>query len=347
MTQNKQKTAVITGVTGQTGSFIAELLLKKGYKVIGMKRRTSLLDAHKRIEHIFNHPNFKLVYGNMSDGGSLWRLINEFKPDECYNMAAQSHVKVSFEVSEETLDVVAMGPLRLLNAIREISPKTRFYQAGSSEQWGIATCPKTGFDETSPMIPASPYGAAKIFAYNIVKNYREAYGLFAVTGLLNNHESNRRGETFVTRKVTMAAAKIKLGLQNRLFLGNLDAYRDWSHAMDMAEGIILMLQQPKPQDYVLASGETHTVKEMVEYVFEELANLNYQRYVEIDPRLKRPQEVPYLLGNSTKARTELEWQPKYTFKDLLKEMYLYDLEMIAKENGMDYTKYVAGNIIKK
>lgn len=334
-----KKKVLITGITGQCGSYFAEIVLENECEVIGMKRRTSLLDAHRRLDHVYSNPNLKLVYGNLSDTGSIWKIINEFKPDIIVNFAAQSHVKTSFDVSEETLDVVGIGPLRILNAMKELCPKAKFYQASSSEQFGNSPCPKTGYVETSLMSPCSPYSAAKLAAYNIVRNYRESYGLFAINGILFNNESNRRGETFITRKITLGVARIKLGLQDKIHVGNMDAYRDWGHSKDYMKGVWLMLQQDKPEDFILASGETHTVREMCEYVFS-LAGLDYKNYVETDQRLFRPQEVPYLLGDSTKAREKLGWKPKYSFEELLKEMYESDLKLIAEQNNLDYRKYL-------
>lgn len=324
--KEKQPSALITGVSGQTGSYLAEFLLNKGYRVIGMKRRTSLINTD-RIDHIFTHPNFKLVYGNMSDASSLWKLLKDNPVDEIYNLAAQSHVRVSFEVPEETLDVVGMGTLRLLNAYKELCPNARFYQASSSEMFGDN--PEVPQNESTRMTPASPYAAAKLFAHNVVRNYRIGYGLHASCGILFNHESPRRGETFVTRKISLGAAKIKLGLQDKLLLGNIDAKRDWGHAKDYVEAMWLMLQQEKPDDYVVATGETHSVREFLEETFK-LANLSVEKHLVIDERLYRPHEVPILLGNSTKAKTVLGWKPKTTFKDLVKEMYESDLVFVKK-----------------
>lgn len=317
------KTAVISGITGQDGSFLAEFLLEKGYKVVGIRRRTSTFNT-ERVEHIYEHPNFITEWGNITDSYSLYRIVNKYNPDEIYNLAAMSHVKVSFDVPEETLDTVAKGTMHLLNIIKEHSPHTRFYQAGSSEQFGVTPCPPTGYTEESRMEPASPYAAAKVYAYNLVKNYRAAYGLHLSTGLLHNHESSRRGETFVTRKITQAAARIKLGKQNKLYLGNLEAKRDWSHAKDMVEGMWLMLQQDQPDDYVLASGETHSVQEFLDVVFDH-AGLSVKDHVEQAERYLRPQEVPYLLGDASKAKRVLGWQPKTTFEELAIEMYESDL----------------------
>lgn len=320
------KTAFVTGVTGQDGSYLAELLLNKGYKVVGLKRRTSLISTD-RIDHIFNDPNFELEYFSLHDVGCIYRLLMQYQPDEIYNLAAQSHVKVSFEVPEETVDAVAMGTLRILEAVRIFNPNIKVYQASSSEMFGDN--PENPQSETTALMPASPYACAKVFAHNLIRNYRQSYGLHASSGILFNHESPRRGETFVTRKITLAAAKIKLGLQDKLFLGNLDAKRDWGFAGDYVEAMWLMLQQDSPDDYVIATGETHTVKQFLYEVFE-AAELDVDKYVEIDPRLFRPHEVPLLLGDPTKAKQKLGWEPKITFKKLAKMMYEADLQELKK-----------------
>jgi GDPmannose 4,6-dehydratase len=322
------KTALVTGCTGQDGSYLIELLLEKGYKVVGMKRRTSLL-ATDRIDHLLAHPNFQLVYGSMNDAGAFYRLFANQKFDEVYNLAAQSHVRVSFEVPEETVDAVAMGPLRLLECVRTMQPGCKFYQASSSEMYGDN--PEHPQNEETRLMPASPYACAKVFAHGLTRNYREGYGIHASSGILFNHESPRRGETFVTRKITLAAARIKLGLQDKIALGNLDALRDWGYAKDYVEAMWLMLQQDKPDDYVIATGETHTVREFLNEVFE-IAGLDVDKYLLIDDRLKRPHEVPWLEGDFTKAREKLGWTPKTTFKDLAKFMYEADLEMVKKLN---------------
>lgn len=319
-----QKTAFITGVTGQDGSYLAKLLLDKGYRVIGMKRRTSLITTDRLDDiEIFNHPNFRLEYGNMTDTSSMYSLLTKYKPDEIYNLAAQSHVRVSFEVPEETLDVVAGGTLKLLEAYRLICPQARFYQASSSEMYGDnVNVPQ---NEETRMTPASPYAAAKLYGHNLCRNYREGYGLHISSGILFNHESPVRGETFVTRKITLAAANIKLGKQETLYLGNLDAKRDWGFAGDYVEAMWLMLQQPQGDDYVIATGETHTVSEFLQVVFEH-AGLDVNKHVKIDSRLYRPHEVPILLGDSSKAERVLGWKPKTTFKDLAHMMYDADYD---------------------
>ena len=322
------KTALITGVTGQDGSYMAEMLLSKGYKVVGVKRRTSTINT-VRVDPIYNNVNFVLEYGNLHDAGCFWKLLMRYQPDEIYHLAAQSHVRVSFDVPEETVDSVAMGTLRLLNAYKQVFPEARFYQASSSEMYGDNPFPP--FNEESLMTPASPYACAKLFAHNIVRNYRESYNLHASSGILFNHESPRRGETFVTRKITMAAARIKMGLQKELFLGNLNAKRDWGFAGDYVEAMWLMLQQEKPDDYVIATGKSYSVREFLEFVFN-YADLDIGKYLKIDERLFRPHEVPYLLGDSSKAQSQLNWQPKVNFEELAIMMYESDLKSIKKEN---------------
>ena len=321
------KTAIITGITGQDGSYLAELLLSKGYKVIGAKRRSSLISTD-RIDEIYNHVNFHMEYFDLNDSGCIYRLLAKYRPHEFYNLAAQSHVRVSFDVPENTVDGIAMGTLRILEAIRNTLPSCKFYQASSSEMYGDN--PNYPYNEDSRLMPASPYACAKVFAHNLVRNYRESYDLFTCSGILFNHESPRRGETFVTRKITLAAAMIKEGMQDKLYLGNLDAHRDWGFAGDYVEAMWLMLQQEKPEDFVISTGETHSVKEFLEFVFE-AAGLNISEHVEIDERLFRPHEVPYLLGDCTKAKEKLGWTPKITFKKLAKLMYEEDLKFI-KEN---------------
>jgi GDPmannose 4,6-dehydratase len=324
------KTALITGITGQDGSYLADLLLSKGYKVVGVKRRTSLISTD-RIDHVFNDPdlivNFSLVYGNMNDSGCLHRLLIEHQPDEIYNLAAQSHVRVSFDTPEETTEIVAMGTLRLLEAYRNICPEAKFYQASSSEMFGDN--PENPQSEATRLMPASPYACAKTYAHNLCRNYRESYGLHISSGILFNHESPRRGETFVTRKITRAAARIKMGLQDDLYLGNLDAKRDWGFAGDYVEAMWMMLQQEVPDDYVIATGETHTVKEFLEVVFKH-AGLDIDEYVKIDERLFRPHEVPLLLGDPTKAKEKLGWEPKTRFEGLAKLMYDADLRGLVR-----------------
>ncbi len=319
------KTAIITGVTGQDGSYLSELLLSKGYRVVGLKRRTSLINTD-RVDLFYDNPNFVLEYWDLNDVGSLYRLINQYEPDEVYNLAAQSHVRVSFDIPEHTVDGVALGTLRILEAIRNINRDIKFYQASSSEMYGDAPCPKTGYTEKSKMTPASPYACAKLFSHNLVRNYRESYGLHASSGILFNHESPRRGETFVTRKITQAAARIKLGLQDKLYLGNLNAKRDWGFAGDYVEAMWLMLQADNADDYVIATGRTSTVREFLHHVFEYADLGDYDKYVEINPKYLRPHEVPYLLGNSSKAKKQLGWQPRVSFESLAQTMYESDLK---------------------
>ena len=326
----KQKTALITGVTGQDGSYLADLLLEKGYHVVAVKRRTSLISTD-RINHIFDDPDkvvdFDLVYGNMIDSGNMHRLLMKYKPDEIYNLAAQSHVRVSFDTPEETANIVGMGTLRLLEAAKNVCPDAKIYQASSSEMFGDN--PENPQSETTRLMPASPYACAKVFAHNLCRNYRESYGMHISSGILFNHESPRRGETFVTRKITRAAARIRLGLQDKLFLGNLEAKRDWGFAGDYVEAMWLMLQQEKADDYVIATGETHTVQEFLQEVFD-YAGLDIDKYVEIDERLFRPHEVPLLLGDPTKAKEKLGWEPRVKFKELARMMYDEDLKSIVK-----------------
>jgi len=321
------KTAIVTGVTGQDGSYLAELLLIKGYLVVGCKRRTSII-CTERLDHIYNHPNFKLEYFDLNDVGNIYRLLTKYKPDEFYNLAAQSHVRVSFDIPEHTVDGVAMGTLRILESIRNVLPTCRFYQASSSEMFGDN--PQNPQNEETALMPASPYACAKVFGHNLVRNYRQAYGLHASSGILFNHESPRRGETFVTRKITMAAARIKLSLQDKLYLGNLDAKRDWGFAGDYVEAMWMMLQQEQPDDYVIATGETRSVRQFLDVVFE-YAGLDTKKYVEIDERLFRPHEVPLLLGDATKAEKKLGWKPKVRFNELAIMMYEEDLKRLKGE----------------
>lgn len=323
-----KKIALITGVTGQDGSYLAELLLSKNYLVIGTKRRSSLLNT-SRIDHLLDNENFKLEYYDLSDNGTMYRLIQKYNPDEIYNIAAQSHVKVSFELVEHSVDSDALGPMRILEAIRNLKPDIKFYQASSSEMYGDALTPENGYIETSLMTPASPYACSKLFAHNLTRNYRHSYNIHASSGILFNHESPRRGETFVTRKITIAAAKIKLGFQQKIELGNLDAKRDWGHARDYVEAMWLMLQQQIPDDYVIATGVSKSVRDFLELVFN-YAGLDPYKYLVINPRLFRPHEVPYLLGNANKAKNILNWNPKTDINKLAKEMYESDLESVKR-----------------
>ena len=324
--------ALITGVTGQDGSYLAELLLAKGYEVYGLIRRSSSFST-ARIDHLYQDPHedkpqLKLFYGDLSDGTNVSAVLHDLQPDEVYNLAAQSHVRVSFDQPIYTVDVGALGVLRLLEAIRQMDQPPRFYQASSSEMYGrVKETPQT---ETTPFYPRSPYGCGKVYAYWQTVNYREAYDLFACNGILFNHESPRRGETFVTRKITRAATRIKLGLQDKLFLGNLDAKRDWGFAGDYVEAMWLMLQHDRPDDYVVATGETHSVREFLDEVFGYL-ELDWEKYVEIDPRYYRPTEVDLLLGGAAKARQALKWEPKVSFQQLAKMMVDEDMQLARKE----------------
>ena len=323
------KKALITGVTGQDGSYLAEFLLSKDYKVVGLKRRTSEIST-SRIDHLFKNPDFTVEYYNLNDCSRAWQLLIKHKPDEIYNLAAQSHVRVSFDTTEETVDSIVMGTLHLLNAVKEVAPEAKFYQASSSEMYGDNW--DFPFDEESVLKPDSPYACAKVCAHHLTRNYRDGYGLHASSGILFNHESPRRGETFVTRKITRAAVAIKAGLQEKLYLGNLDAKRDWGFAGDYVQDMWLMLQQEKPDDYVIATGQTHSEKEFLEHVFD-IAGLDIHKHVEIDERLFRPNEVPYLLGDSTKAQKVLGWKPTVDLKQLAKMMYDSDWnEMCRKYN---------------
>lgn len=348
-----KKRALVTGVTGQDGSYLAELLLKTGYEVHGIKRRSSSFNT-ERVDDIYQDPhlkgrNFILHYGDLTDASNLTRLVKEISPDEIYNLGAQSHVQVSFEVPEYTADADGLGALRLLEAVRVLGmeKKTKFYQASSSEMFGAIPPPQ---NEKSPFYPRSPYGVAKVYAFWITKNYREAYGMFTANGILFNHESPRRGETFVTRKITRAAARIKLGLQDKLYLGNLDAKRDWGHARDFVAAMWLILQQKEPDDFVIATGEQHSVREFCEEVFSRLGMpLKWEGsglkekgvdkrtgrvLIEVDSRYFRPAEVDSLLGDARKARKVLGWRPKTTFKQLVKEMVEADLEEAKREQHL-------------
>jgi GDPmannose 4,6-dehydratase len=323
------KKALITGITGQDGSYLAELLLGKGYEVHGIIRRASTFNTG-RLDAVYSDPHASstrlfLHYGDLSDASSLARLMGQIQPEEIYNLAAQSHVRVSFDSPEYTSDVTALGTVRLLEAIRESGIRPRFYQASSSEMFGRAQqVPQT---ETTPFYPRSPYGCAKVYAYWITVNYREAYGLHASNGILFNHESPRRGETFVTRKITRAVAHIMAGLQQQLYLGNLDAKRDWGYAKEYVEAMWLMLQQEMPEDYVIATGETHSIREFLEAAFGHVG-LDWHKYVDIDSRYYRPTEVDLLVGDYSKARQRLGWVPKTKFEDLVKLMVDADIQLL-------------------
>lgn len=337
------KKAFLTGITGQDGSYLAELLLSKGYEVHGLIRRSSTFNTD-RIDHLYrdvHEPNTKLFlhYGDLSVSGQLMDLLNSIAPDEIYHLGAQSHVRVSFDMPEYTSDITGLGTLRILEAIRKTGIKTKFYQASSSEMFGAAPPPQS---EKTMFQPRSPYAAAKVYAYYIVQNYRDAYNLFANNGILFNHESPRRGETFVTRKITRAATQIKLGLKDKLYLGNLEAKRDWGYAGDFVEAMWLMLQQEKPDDFVIATGETHSVRDFAEKVFAKL-DLDYKKYVAVDPRYFRPTEVDVLLGDSSKAKKILGWQPKVTFDELINMMIATDMEIARKEKTLVDAGFTCSN----
>lgn len=328
------KRALITGITGQDGSYLTELLLSKGYEVYGIIRRSSSFNTD-RIDHIYQDPHaaerrLHLVYGDLNDASSLNKILRDVQPEEIYNLGAQSHVRVSFDIPEYTGEISGLGTLRILEAIRETGLAPRFYQASSSELYGkVQEVPQR---ETTPFYPRSPYAVAKLYAYWITVNYRESYGLYACNGILFNHESPRRGETFVTRKVTKAAAAIKLGLQGKLYLGNLDAKRDWGFAGDYVEAMWLMLQQDTPDDFVIATGETHSIRELLDVAFGHL-DLDWHQYVEIDPRYYRPAEVDLLIGDASKARRVLGWEPKVKFEALVRMMVDADLAKLAGNNA--------------
>ncbi len=326
------KRALITGITGQDGSYLTELLLEKGYQVFGIVRRSSSFNT-ERIDHLYQDPHephtrLRLFYGDLNDSSSLNTILRRTEPEEIYNLGAQSHVRVSFDVPEYTGEVTGLGTVRLLEAIRDTGIRPKFYQASSSELFGKAReIPQT---ENTPFHPRSPYGCAKAYAYHVTVNYRESYGLFASNGILFNHESERRGETFVSRKITRAATRIKLGLQKKLYLGNLDARRDWGYAKDYVEAMWLMLQAEEPDDYVISTGETHSVREFLDEAFGHL-NLDWKEYVEIDPLYYRPAEIDMLRGDAAKARRVLGWKPKVTFEALVRLMVDHDLELARQE----------------
>jgi GDPmannose 4,6-dehydratase len=326
------KTACITGITGQAGSYLCELLLYKGYVVYGLKRRSSLLNTD-RIDHLITNENLKLVYGDLSDYSSLLNFVGDIKPDLFFNLAAQSHVRVSFDIPEYTMDITGTSVIRLLEAIRKFSPKTKFLTASSSEMFGSSPPPQ---NEVTQFHPRSPYAIAKIAGYYSVVNYREAYNMFASNAISFNYESPRRGETFVTRKITRAATRIKLGLQKELLLGNLEARRDWSHAKDVVNAMYHIINQPESSDYVIASGEMHSIKEFLDIVFSKL-DLDWKEYVKIDPKYFRPSEVDALCGDSTKLKN-IGWSPEYSFTDLVNEMILSDLDLAKKEHMIKYGK---------
>jgi GDPmannose 4,6-dehydratase len=326
------KRALITGITGQDGSYLAELLLEKGYVVHGIMRRSSSFNT-ERIDHLYSDPHdpktrLFLHYGDLNDASGLQGIVQAVKPDEVYNLGAQSHVRVSYDTPEYTGEITGLGTLRMLEAVRRSAPAARCYQASSSELFGkVLEVPQR---ETTPFHPRSPYAAAKAYAYYIAQNYREAYGMFVCNGILFNHESPRRGETFVTRKITRAVGRIKHGLQEKVYLGNLEAKRDWGHAKDFVEAMWLMLQQDEPDDYVIGTGETHSVKEFLDLAFE-IGGLDAEAHVAIDPRYFRPAEVDLLLADASKARDKLGWTPKVSFRELVEKMVAHDIELAARE----------------
>ena len=327
----QRKKALLTGITGQDGSYLTEFLLQKNYEVYGLIRRSSTFNTD-RIEHLYQDPHeknvrLKLSYGDLNDASSLNHTIKTIKPDEIYNLGAQSHVKVSFEIPEYTAEITALGTIRILEAIRDSGIKTKLYQASSSEMFGNAQ--EFPQNENTPFRPRSPYAVAKVYAYWITVNYREAYKIFACNGILFNHESPKRGATFVTRKITKALARIKYDLQKKLYLGNIDSKRDWGFAGDYVEAMWLMLQQDHPDDYVIATGETHSVKEFLEEAFS-YVGLDWKEYVEVDKRYFRPTDVDCLIGESAKARKKLKWKPKIKFKELVRMMVDADMELVRK-----------------
>lgn len=331
------KKALITGITGQDGSYLAEFLLGKGYEVYGVIRRSSSFNT-SRIDQIYQDPHapdprLRLIFGDLNDASSLNMILRTVQPDEIYNLGAQSHVRVSFDIPEYTGDVTGLGTVRLLEAIRESGGRPKFYQASSSEMFGkVQEIPQK---ETTPFYPRSPYGAAKVYAHWMTVNYREAYNLFVCNGILFNHESPRRGETFVSRKITRAAARIKLGVQKDLYLGNLEAKRDWGYAGDYVQAMWLMLQQDEPDDYVIATGETHSVCELLDMAFGHL-DLDWKSYVKIDPRYYRPTEVDILIGDASKAKRKLAWEPKVSFEELTRMMV--DSDLVAEREKLDGTR---------
>ncbi len=330
------KKALITGITGQDGSYLAELLLAKDYEVHGIIRRASTFNT-ERIDHLYQDPHINgvklfLHYGDIADSTNLIKLLYRIQPEEIYHLAAQSHVRVSFDIPEYTGNVTGLGTIRILEAIRETGLKARFYQASSSEMYGKAQ--EVPQRETTPFYPRSPYGASKVYAYWLTVNYRESYGMFACNGILFNHESPRRGETFVTRKITRAAARIKAGLENKLYLGNLESKRDWGYAKEYVEAMWLMLQQDEPDDYVIATGEAHSVREFLQEAFSHV-DLDWHNHVAIDPKYYRPAEVDLLVGDASKAKRKLDWEAKTKFKDLVRLMVDVDIEMAKKEAHMN------------
>jgi GDPmannose 4,6-dehydratase len=321
------KTAFITGIAGQDGSYMSEYLSSLGYRVTGIIRRNSTVE-HQR-DRIYHLPNIELEYGDLTDQSSIERALAKFQPDEVYNLAAQSHVRISSDIPQYTVQTNALGALNILEAYKFVCPNAKFYQASSSEMFGTSVDEDGYQRETTPMNPVSPYGCSKVFAYNIVRNYRKSYKLHASNGILFNHESPRRGSNFVTNKVVKAAVEIKLGLANSLELGNMDSYRDWGHSKDYVRAMHLILQQDNPGDYVVATGETRSVRDMCEYVFDQLG-LDYRQWVVQNPKFLRPEELPYLKGDSSRIRTELGWKPEYTFETMMDEMIAHWIKILSK-----------------
>ena len=321
------KTAFITGIAGQDGSYMSEYLSSLGYRVTGIIRRNSTVE-HQR-DRIYHLPNIELEYGDLTDQSSIERALAKFQPDEIYNLAAQSHVRISSDIPQYTVQTNALGALNVLEAYKFVCPNAKFYQASSSEMFGTSVDEDGYQRETTPMNPVSPYGCSKVFAYNIVRNYRKSYKLHASNGILFNHESPRRGSNFVTNKVVKAAVEIKLGFSNGLELGNMDSYRDWGHSKDYVRAMHLILQQDNPGDYVVATGETRSVRDMCEYVFDQLG-LDYRQWVTQNPKFLRPEELPYLKGDSTRIRTELRWKPEYTFETMMDEMIAHWIKILSK-----------------
>ena len=321
------KTAFITGIAGQDGSYMSEYLSSLGYRVTGIIRRNSTVE-HQR-DRIYHLPNIELEYGDLTDQSSIERALAKFQPDEIYNLAAQSHVRISSDIPQYTVQTNALGALNVLEAYKFVCPNAKFYQASSSEMFGTSVDEDGYQRETTPMNPVSPYGCSKVFAYNIVRNYRKSYKLHASNGILFNHESPRRGSNFVINKVVKVAVEIKLGFSSGLELGNMDSYRDWGHSKDYVRAIHLILQQDNPGDYVVATGETRSVRDMCEYVFDQLG-LDYRQWVTQNPKFLRPEELPYLKGDSTRVRTELGWKPEYTFETMMDEMIAHWIKMLSK-----------------
>ena len=321
------KTAFITGIAGQDGSYMSEYLSSLGYRVTGIIRRNSTVE-HQR-DRIYHLPNIELEYGDLTDQSSIERALAKFQPDEIYNLAAQSHVRISSDIPQYTVQTNALGALNVLEAYKFVCPNAKFYQASSSEMFGTSVDEDGYQRETTPMNPVSPYGCSKVFAYNIVRNYRKSYKLHASNGILFNHESPRRGSNFVTNKVVKAAVEIKLGFSNSLELGNMDSYRDWGHSKDYVRAMHLILQQDNPGDYVVATGETRSVRDMCEYVFDQLG-LDYRQWVTQNPKFLRPEELPYLKGDSSRIRTELGWKPEYTFETMMDEMIAHWIKILSK-----------------